>query len=663
MGLGRVSLLFNMKYFIRNLFITIVLFFMTFMSCSVNCAEIYRLKPAIFDISGSVIFIPVKTASQIPVAPTVVNSEPENVQQEPPAVKENKVVIEVPSAMVEAQPTDISFSEGNLKKFCIEQAGDKAKITLTFSEKYSKSKLWVNCVNNNIVLIINPVQPYGMNYYANTYRDQDNPKDFRETLVITTKIVEKNVVPVNENVKSGSMNEIHQAFSNSNYKSDEVYTNLTVEELSKNNFLKTKYYLADAKILDNVFRITGVGTVSVQKPFILDNPQRMVFDLPNTVINSELHGKELTLPNGDVLKLAQFTPHTTRLVVYSKNAPQYIPVYSPDSQGILLANPRDILTTHLPENKTNIVKFNCQKSSSPENFLFEFDKPLSYAIKRTSDSLYVYFLNAEKYNDSAYRSAVKNTPFSEMSINLLSTGMRLRLPLTDKENLNTYLSPDGRVFRISCTTKKVEKQKTQEEINALGKKEGIITSAPKYTKTQNKNVIVIDAGHGGKDCGALRGDITEKVINLEVCMRLQKILQKKGYKVYMTRTDDTYLSLEDRTNFTEGINPAVFVSVHVNSCNSNSPRGIETHYYHDESLELADCVHRNLISRVSNTANRGLLKSRFYVINHTTVPAILVEIGFISNDAERAELISPQRQQATAEGIAEGIIEFIRNIK
>lgn len=633
-----------------------------FVACgSAYSAEVYRLKPAVFDISGSMIYIPVKTTSQLPIVVNVVNDDAtSNTDTEK---TKNSVVIEVPSAFVESQPTDISFSDGNLKVFSIEQNGDKAKIILTFNERYNVSKLWVNCVKNNIVLIINPIQPYGMNYYANTYREQDNPKDFRETLVLTTKNVTKQTIPVSGNVSTGSMNEIHQAFANSNYNNGEAYTALTVEDLTKNNVLRTKYFLADAKIKDNVFRITGIGVTAIQKPFVLENPQRIVFDMPNTIINPELHNKELTLENGDVLRLAQFTPHTTRLVVSSKNAPQYIPVYSPDSQGIILANPRDILTTHLPENKTNIIKFNYQKASDSDNFLFEFDKPLSYAVKRTTDSLYVYFLNAEKYNDSNYRSAIKNTPYSDMSINLLSTGMRLRLPAKGKENINTYLSPDGRVFKLSSTACKVQEVKTQEEIKALSKKEGSITSAPKYSNIQNKNVIVIDAGHGGKDCGALRGDITEKAINLEVCQRLQKILQKKGYKVYMTRTDDTYLSLEDRTVFTERINPAVFVSVHVNSCNSESPKGIETHYYHDESLELADCVHRNLISKVSHTANRGLLKSRFYVINHTTVPAILVEIGFISNDAERYELTTAQRQQATAEGIAEGIIEFIKNIK
>ena len=328
---------------------------------------------------------------------------------------------------------------------------------------------------------------------------------------------------------------------------------------------------------------------------------------------------------------------------------------------MLIANPKNILTTHLPDKKANIVKFNFQKSNKQENFIFEFDKPLCYAIKRTSEYLFIYFLNAEKYNDSSFNSAKKNTPYSDLSIHLLSTGMRISLPQQNRENISTYISPDGKVFKITCETKQIDPVLTEAQIKELTKKEGAITSSPKYTQEKNSKVIVIDAGHGGKDCGALRDNIFEKNITMDVSKKVQNILQKKGYKVYMTRTYDTNVSLEDRTIFTEGINPAVFVSIHVNSCNSENPRGIETHYYHDNSLELADYVHRNLTKKISHTTNRGLFKSRFYVINHTTVPAILVEIGFISNTAERNELITNQRQQTTAEGIVDGIIEYLKN--
>ena len=131
----------------------------------------------------------------------------------------------------------------------------------------------------------------------------------------------------------------------------------------------------------------------------------------------------------------------------------------------------------------------------------------------------------------------------------------------------------------------------------------------------------------------------------------------------MTRTGDTYVSLADRVAYSEEYQPDIFVSIHVNSSTSESSRGIETHYYHQESIPLAQSVHSSLVSAISNSPNRGLFKSKFYVINHTTDPAILVEIGYISNTSERAALLSESRKQATAKAIVEGINNYFKNSK
>lgn len=644
---------------IKRIYIVLLLFILVFFGsfCPTRSAELYRLRPACFDLSNSVVFIPVKKLSDSGICMKDLIS----VQN----VNENTIELSVKSAKTDNQPDNLLFSEGNLKEFNISQTDDNILIKLVFKPGYNLSNVKIGNINNNLIINFAPIKPFNMNYYINTYTEKMPATDYREYLTVSTKTIEKKDTILINNAQTNTKlkNEIDSAFQNSNQTGDEVYTNYTVEDLSKNCSLKSKYYIFDSKLLDDTFRIVGVGTVCVQKPFLLENPKRMVLDIPNSVLNPELHGKELILSNGDILKIAQFNPNTTRMVVTSEKAPQYIPVYSADSQSLQLANPQNILNTHLPKYKSNIIKFNYQKVNQQDNFLFEFDKPLIYAIKRTTQYLFIYFLNAEKYSDSQYKSAINNTPYSDMAIHLLSTGMRIRLPVGDRININTYISPDGKLFKLSSEINKaIIEQKKEQKIKELTKKEGGISSSPKYTDSKNKNIIVLDAGHGGKDCGALRGDILEKTITLDVCKKLQNILTKKGYKVYMTRTDDTYVSLEDRTLFTEGINPAAFVSVHVNACNAESPNGIETHYYNENSIELADAVHKNLIKHI-NTTNRGLFRSRFYVINHTTAPAILVEIGFISNDKERKELTTPQRQQATVEGIAEGIIEYIKNNK
>ena len=139
-------------------------------------------------------------------------------------------------------------------------------------------------------------------------------------------------------------------------------------------------------------------------------------------------------------------------------------------------------------------------------------------------------------------------------------------------------------------------------------------------------------------------------------------MRSKGYKTALVRTEDVYVSLEDRVVFSENEEPEIFVSIHVNSAVSTDPSGIETHWYHDYSKELADVVHKHLVSEVPYTKNRGLFKSKFYVINHTTVPAILCEIGFLSNVDERNDLITDLRKQKTAKAIAEGIIEYLKSV-
>ena len=127
----------------------------------------------------------------------------------------------------------------------------------------------------------------------------------------------------------------------------------------------------------------------------------------------------------------------------------------------------------------------------------------------------------------------------------------------------------------------------------------------------------------------------------------------------MTREIDETVSLQERVEISENICPDIFVSIHVNSSNSESPNGLETHYYKDNSLQLAKTLHASLLNHITAN-NRGLFKSKFYVINHTTAPAILVEIGFLSNPSERAQLVTESRKQATAKAIAEGINDYFK---
>lgn len=173
------------------------------------------------------------------------------------------------------------------------------------------------------------------------------------------------------------------------------------------------------------------------------------------------------------------------------------------------------------------------------------------------------------------------------------------------------------------------------------------------------SVFVIDAGHGGSDPGAQRGDIQEKEITLAICEKLRKLLRRQGARVVMTRSDDTFVSLEERVRITNETAPSAFVSVHINSLESNnSITGIETYYLHPQSKPLAESIHSSLVGKLA-VPDRNVRTARFYVVNHTPYPAILAEVGFISNKDERDKLISSDYQQKIAEALAQGVIVYV----
>jgi N-acetylmuramoyl-L-alanine amidase len=170
--------------------------------------------------------------------------------------------------------------------------------------------------------------------------------------------------------------------------------------------------------------------------------------------------------------------------------------------------------------------------------------------------------------------------------------------------------------------------------------------------------IVLDAGHGGSDPGAQRGVWQEKDLTLPITLYLKNRLEERGAQVILTRADDTYVSLEDRVRLTNRLAPDLFLSVHINSLDSDRDlQGIETYYQTPQSRILADCIHESLVNHL-NVPDRAVRKARFYVINHTAVPAVLAEVGFISCKDEREKLISSEYQKRIARALEHGVMLY-----
>ena len=219
--------------------------------------------------------------------------------------------------------------------------------------------------------------------------------------------------------------------------------------------------------------------------------------------------------------------------------------------------------------------------------------------------------------------------------------------------------------------------------------------------------IVIDPGHGGHDTGTIGPTgLMEKDLCLDVALRLGKIIEQHlpGAEVIYTRSDDTFVPLEERTNIANQAKADLFISIHANSSRDSGARGIETYYLNlkgsaeamevaarenataqegvhdletlvkkiaqtekiDESKEFAQDIQDSLAKRVQkngkNVKNRGVRKAPFVVLIGADMPSILTEISFLSNPADEKLLKQPEQRQRVAEGLYQGISSYLQNM-
>jgi len=192
--------------------------------------------------------------------------------------------------------------------------------------------------------------------------------------------------------------------------------------------------------------------------------------------------------------------------------------------------------------------------------------------------------------------------------------------------------------------------------------------------------IMIDAGHGGSDPGAINGSHKEKVYTLQIAKRLQTQLEKLGFRVIMTRTGDTYPTLQERSALCKKYKPDLFISIHCNSATSKTPAGIETYRavpvggtetkgskvktekqsaneYDANNSRLAYEIQKGMLAATKGT-DRGIRHQAIYVTGNATCPAVLVEVGYLSNDAEVKKIASADYQNKIVSGILAGLAGY-----
>jgi N-acetylmuramoyl-L-alanine amidase len=178
---------------------------------------------------------------------------------------------------------------------------------------------------------------------------------------------------------------------------------------------------------------------------------------------------------------------------------------------------------------------------------------------------------------------------------------------------------------------------------------------------KGKIVVIIDPGHGGKDPGAIGlGGLQEKNVILPMSKQITALLEKQGVQVIMTRDSDYFVDLAPRVAIAERANADLFVSIHANAmpANRSDINGLET-YYFSSGQRLAQAIHSSILQNV-NVRDRGVRKARFYVLRKSSMPSVLVEVGFVTGDEDSPRLGTQAYQNQMAAAIANGILQYIK---
>ena len=187
-----------------------------------------------------------------------------------------------------------------------------------------------------------------------------------------------------------------------------------------------------------------------------------------------------------------------------------------------------------------------------------------------------------------------------------------------------------------------------------------------------KKIILIDAGHGGSDPGKVSGGTQEKTINLAIAQKLQAYLEQADAMTFMTRVDDSDLANTKKSDMysrkltADTSSADIFVSIHQNSYPNNSASGAQVFYFNssENSKRLAQCIQNELRSFINNNNKREVSQnSSYYILKNTSMPAVIVECGFLTNPDEKNKLLDADYQDRIAWAVYMGIVDYFRQSK
>lgn len=397
------------------------------------------------------------------------------------------------------------------------------------------------------------------------------------------------------------------------------------------------------------------STIKVKPRFFrLASPDRYIIDFL---------GGRMDVPENLKLpawwRVGQYDPNTARIVLEHPAAAAIPSGKLDETRQFILPLPEIARTA--PEKVTGIITpavEPARKAVAPEVTLDLPEVTNDYnagtlitikASKNLENAPGIQYINPTtlqvKLPKAIYRDAVSRNMGDSRWINAFSTasdGESAILTLQTKRALAFSASTSGNLIRIRVFV-------------------------PSSSGTLNGKVIVVDPGHGGKDSGANSNGVNEKTLTLKIGQALRDTLAKVGASVIMTRDSDVYPSLTARSQIANDSKAAVFVSVHINSINKADSRSGGMTFYHMQDPEdrlLAECI-QSEIAKVSNIpdlgtwSDRRIYQSGFSVLRNSTVPSVLIELGFINHKNDRAQMTQKDFADRVAKAIVKGIQIFL----
>lgn len=455
----------------------------------------------------------------------------------------------------------------------------------------------------------------------------------------------------------------------------------------------------------------GSGTVrivlDVTKPLefkesYVENPSRMILDLKNAWLNSDIQ-REIVLKSlaAKKVRIAQFNPTTVRIVIETAAATK------PFNLNGGATGHRFVIDVGNAEFKEN------PELNKPEPIKTEPPKPVEPTKPRITEvPKEVELVDADDLKKQRERELkekqereIKEQREREKQEKELREKQEKELKEKQERELKEKREREIKEQREREKKEKELKEKQERELKKQrerelkeqkerekrekknkDKKDKTDSNKDKEVKTPFGNLdtdledittlsgrtIVIDPGHGGNDAGAIGPTgVMEKSVTLNVALELRKLLEAEGATVIMTRETDTTVSykgakasdieeLGARCEVANSIGADIFISIHADSFTRPEARGTTGYYYSGGSgrgQKLADCIRRNLVEQLG-TPSRGTQPCNFYVVRHTDMPATLIELGFISNKDEERLLDSKEGVQRAAQGILDGIEDY-----